>query len=94
MYKRQVVGWSPPPDADREPDLVLGQPDFATMSEFKNRPQGASRLRFPYAVALHGDALVVADTSNNRVLPWERAPRPGAGAVPYTHLTLPPTYSV
>ena len=76
----RVVGFTPPPDLDRGPDLVLGQPDFTTMSEFKNRPQGASRMRFPYAVALHGGALVVADTSNNRVLLWERAPRSGAGA--------------
>ena len=76
----RIVGWTPPPVSDTEPTVVLGQPDFATMEEFKNRPQGAARMRFPYAVALHGDSLVVADTSNNRVLLWDEAPRNGAGA--------------
>lgn len=76
----RVLGWSPPPTADVAPDLVLGQPDFATMQEFKNRPQGASRMRFPYAVVLHEGRLAVADTSNNRILLWTAAPREGAGA--------------
>jgi hypothetical protein len=75
----RVLGWTPPPTRDEPATLVLGQADFGSGEEFKNRAQGASRLRFPYAVALRGDLLAVADTSNNRVLLWRDAPRTGAG---------------
>ncbi len=47
--------------------------------EFKNRPQGPQRLRFPYAVVNDDRRLIVADTSNNRVLIWHGLPREGAG---------------
>lgn len=77
----RVLGWTPPPTADRDADLVLGQASFDTADEFKNRPQGASRMRFPYAVALDGGRLAVADTSNNRILLWRSVPRAGC-AVP------------
>jgi hypothetical protein len=77
----RVLGWSPPPTDDGRATVVIGQQDFASGEEFKNRAQGAQRLRFPYAVAMRGDQLVVADTSNNRVLLWDAAPRTGAGAL-------------
>jgi hypothetical protein len=77
----RVLGWRPTPAADRPADLVLGQPSFTEAAEFKNDPQGPSRLRFPYGVAFDGERLVVADTSNNRVLVWDKAPRDGI-AVP------------
>lgn len=58
--------------------VVLGQAEAAVADEFKNRPQGAHRLRFPYAVVNDEDRLVVADTSNNRVLLWHGGlPRSG-----------------
>ena len=85
----RVLGWSPPPSADEPATLVLGQQDFAAFDEFKNRAQGASRLRFPYAVVLRADRLIVADTSNNRVLVWDDAPRSGAGA-PADHVLAQP----
>ena len=76
----RVLGWTPPPlDADRPADLVLGQEDLTLTDEFKNRPQGARRLRFPYGVVVSEGRLVVADTSNNRVLVWRDLPRAGAG---------------
>ena len=37
-------------------------------------------MRFPYAVASDATRLVVADTSNNRVLIWHGLPRMGAGS--------------
>jgi hypothetical protein len=76
----RVLGWTPVPDADQPAALVLGQPTFTDAGEFKNDPQGPSRLRFPYGVAFDGQRLVVADTSNNRVLVWHKAPRDGRGA--------------
>ena len=76
----RVLGWSPPPQADVAASVVLGQQDAASIDEFKNRPQGAERMRFPYAVATDARRLVVADTSNNRILLWHEWPRTGAGA--------------
>lgn len=58
--------------------LVLGQPGMEVAEEFKNRPQGPSRLRFPYAVVGDRRRLIVADTSNNRVLIFNDL-EPGAG---------------
>ncbi len=45
----RLLGWSPHPGEDRDADLVLGQPDFHSATEFPYAPQRADRLRFPYA---------------------------------------------
>jgi hypothetical protein len=75
----RVLGWTPVPNGDAEASLVLGQHDMVSLDEFKNRPQGAQRMRFPYAVVNDDRRLIVADTSNNRVLLWGELPRSGAG---------------
>ncbi len=88
----RVLGWTPPPRPGVEVTgaaLVLGQADLVTAEEFKNRPQGAQRMRFPYAVASDEGRLVVADTSNNRVLIWHGLPRAGAGLPADTVLAQP-----
>lgn len=71
----RVLGWRGELRADRPADLVLGQPDFASAAELPHRPQGPSRLRFPYCLSQGENAdgsqvLAVADTANNRVLLW------------------------
>ena len=71
----RVLGWRGEVRADRPADLVLGQPDFASAAELPHRPQGPSRLRFPYCLSqgknAHGEeVLAVADTADNRVLLW------------------------
>lgn len=79
----RVLGWRGLPDRDRPADLVLGQPDFSSAAELPHRPQGPSRLRFPYGIAAAGDTLTVADTANNRVLLWPLPladPNPAAAA--------------
>ncbi len=68
----------PLPGADTA-GVVLGQQSAEVADEFKNRPQGPHRLRFPYAVVTDEQRLIVADTSNNRVLIWHGVPRTGAG---------------
>jgi hypothetical protein len=73
----RIMGWTPVPNADRDADLLLGQSDFARNEELPHRPQGAHRMRFPYAVAQDRGRLVVADTANNRVLTWDGVPRDG-----------------
>ncbi len=86
----RVVTWSPPPLAgDRAPDGVLGQDDLAAREEFKIRPQGAQRMRFPYAVVMDEKRLFVADTSNNRVLVWHGIPRGTVGSAADTVLGQP-----
>lgn len=86
----RVLGWTlPPTDGERPADLVLGQQDMSLIDEFKNRPQGAERMRFPYAIASDAHRLFVGDTSNNRILIWHGWPRDGAGVPADTVLAQP-----
>lgn len=73
----RVLGWSPRPMQDRPATLVLGQPDASQAQELAYQAQGPQRLRFPYAIALDGERLAVADTANNRVLLWQGLPTHG-----------------
>jgi hypothetical protein len=73
----RVLGFAGPPG--RAASLVLGQESPEVAEEFKNRPQGAHRLRFPYAVAGDSRRLFAADTSNNRILVWHDPPAEGTG---------------
>ncbi|MBK9738270.1 MAG: hypothetical protein IPO93_01865 [Actinobacteria bacterium] len=86
----RVLGWTPPPaDGDTPASVVLGQQDLTLIDEFKIRPQGAQRMRFPYAVTSDARRLIVADTSNNRILVWHTWPRTGAGVPADTVLAQP-----
>ncbi|MEV6984073.1 NHL repeat-containing protein [Sphaerisporangium sp. NPDC051017] len=76
----RVLGWRPRPEADRGADLVLGQPDFHSATEFPYAPQRADGFRFPYAVSLDDGRLAVADTANNRILLWDGLPGGGRPA--------------
>ena len=82
----RVLGWSGPPETDRDADLVLGQKSFTTATEWPYVAQGPIAMRFPYCLALQGDTLAVADTANNRVLFWDHLPSTGAG-IPATAVT-------
>ncbi|MEE9414389.1 MAG: NHL repeat-containing protein [Acidimicrobiales bacterium] len=70
----RVLGWKPKPDMDRPADTVLGQSDFVTGSEWPYSPQTAKALRFPYAIDIEHETMVVADTANNRILVWDEVP--------------------
>lgn len=81
----RILGWSPQPAADRDADIVLGQPDFTTAEEWPYGPHTGDRFRFPYAVGLDdsaglGERLAVADTANNRILLWDKIPLDGRAA--------------
>lgn len=76
----RILGWTPPPTADRPADLVIGQPDFSRATEWPYGKQGPQALRFPYALALEANTLAVADTANNRVLFWYSLPQNGTFA--------------
>ncbi len=76
----RVLGFTPAPASAEQPAaVVLGQAGADVADEFKNRPQGPHRLRFPYSAVSDADRLFVADTSNNRVMVWHGLPRAGAG---------------
>jgi len=86
----RVMNWSPAPvDASTPASGVLGQDGFDQMEEFKIRPQGAQRMRFPYSVVMDQRRLCVADTSNNRILVWHDIPRDGVGVPADTVLGQP-----
>lgn len=76
----RLLGWRGHPDADRDADLVIGQADFHSAVESQYGPHSGDRLRFPYAAVLDDDRLVVADTSNNRMLLWHGVPDDGRAA--------------
>ncbi|MEZ5257942.1 MAG: NHL repeat-containing protein [Ilumatobacteraceae bacterium] len=82
----RILGWQPPPDGDTPASIVFGQPDFVTAGEFPYQAQTASSLRFAYAIDVAPitpggpDAMLVADTANNRVFVWDAVP--SAGGVP------------
>jgi hypothetical protein len=79
----RVLAWQLPVQDGAPARLALGQPDLTSTGEWPYGPQGAARLRFPYAVTAGSDGRVlVADTANNRVLGWPGLP--GASGAPAT----------
>lgn len=73
----RVLGWNGRLDSDRNAEIILGQENFTKNGEFPYIKQGASKLRFPYAVSVDGNVVAVADTANNRVLLWDGLPKNG-----------------
>lgn len=94
----RVLGWAPHPDKDCAADVLLGQPDFASATEWPYGPHTGDRLRFPYAVALDANrpavsdtaTLAVSDTANNRILLWDGVPTDGRAA---DHVLAQPTFA-
>ena len=69
----RILIWNSIPAQNNQPaDLVLGQENFTT-SRVVNPPT-ASSLRGPQGVWIQGNRVMVADTSNNRVLIWNNFP--------------------
>lgn len=69
----RVLLWDECPDADRAPDAVLAQPDFAAAGENRWQAVVADTLCWPYGLARWRDELAIADSGNNRVVLWERS---------------------
>ncbi|MFA5122025.1 NHL repeat-containing protein [Zavarzinia sp.] len=55
-------------------DLVLGQGDFVTRDENAGRAAGAGGMRWPHAVTRLGEALLVTDAGDNRIMVWRHQP--------------------
>jgi len=70
---RRVLIWNDPNANGQPADLVLGQQDFRTRDENAGGDVSASSMRWPHAIALWGDQLVIADAGNNRLMLWDGA---------------------
>lgn len=71
----RVLIWNTLPTVNGQPaDVVLGQPDGASI--LRNTPpvRSATQMRQPSGVASDGARLAVADTENHRVLLWTTLP--------------------
>jgi hypothetical protein len=67
----RVMIWNGIPPASGAPaQLVVGQPDFTTVTSGAT----AGKMALPLGVWTDGTRLVVADTGNNRVLIWTTFP--------------------
>ncbi len=74
-WNHRVLIWRAIPERSNQPaDLVLGQPDFASVLANRGGEPGPCTLNWCYGVSFLGDRLIVADTGNRRVLIWDRVP--------------------
>ncbi len=102
----RVLIWTTLPTRNNQPpNLVLGQPDFATVQSQQQGVVSAITMRGPQGVWIANNRLYVADTQNYRVLIWntfpttnDQAPDVVLGQPDFTHAngttpssTPPPT---
>lgn len=77
---RRVLFWEKVPQVNGAPaDLVLGQAGMDTRDDNGGLGVDARGMRWPHSATMVADALLVADSGNNRVMVWRRMPtRDGA----------------
>jgi hypothetical protein len=93
----RVLLWKTlPTSTNQNPDLVLGQPDFATVQQQTLGVVTATTMRGPQGVWIQNNKLYVADTQNHRVLIWNTfptsnnpAPDVVLGQPDFTHANAP-----
>ncbi|NTU79451.1 MAG: hypothetical protein HGA45_08620 [Chloroflexales bacterium] len=72
----RVLIWRELPEEDgTPPDLVLGQPGFASDARNRGGPVSARSMFVPTGVLVWRGRLLVADAWNHRVLIWRELPR-------------------
>ena len=71
----RIMLWDGVPESNGEPcDAALGQTDFAACDHnMAAYYPSAAALNMPYALAVSGELLIVADTANSRLLGWTDA---------------------
>ena len=73
---RRVLVWHRVPvDNGVCADVVLGQRDFTTRDENAGEGAGPLGMRWPHGVAVLGQAILVADAGNNRIMVWRSLPQ-------------------
>jgi len=71
----RVLIWNTFPTVSQQPaDLVLGQPDMTSSAINAGGSPAANTIRSPISVWSNRTQLIVAETSNNRVLVWNTFP--------------------
>jgi uncharacterized protein (TIGR03437 family) len=76
----RVLIWNRIPTTNNQPaDVVVGQPNFKTVSVPGNTPNSKS-MRGPQGVWIQNGRLYVADTGNNRVLIYNQIPTSNGAA--------------
>jgi uncharacterized protein (TIGR03437 family) len=76
----RVLIWNRIPTTNNQPaDVVVGQPNFKTVSVPGNTPNAKS-MRGPQGVWIQNGRLYVADTGNNRVLIYNQIPTSNGAA--------------
>src|SRR5436190_646582 len=76
----RVLIWNSIPSVNNQPaDVVVGQPDFTSVSPSANAPTAKS-LRGPQGVWIQNGKLYIADTQDNRVLIFNRIPTANGAA--------------
>lgn len=72
FFNNRVLIWKKAPTTDQVPaDIVIGQAGFGT----RNSSCSATGLSAPETISVGGGKLVVADSSNSRVLIYKRIPK-------------------
>ena len=72
---RRVLMWDRIPMTNgTAADVVLGQRDFTTRDENAGEGAGALGMRWPHAIAIVDNKLLVADAGNNRIMVWQTLP--------------------
>jgi len=71
---RVLIYNSIPTEDDASADVVIGQPDMTSGSENQGGTAGANTLFSPGGVYSDGTRLIIADSSNNRVLIYNTIP--------------------
>jgi len=65
----RILVWNTIPAASNAPaDVVIGQPDFETVS------QSPAGLHGPWSLTMGGERLFVGDSRNHRILFWNKTP--------------------
>jgi DNA-binding beta-propeller fold protein YncE len=73
---RRVLVWDRIPATNGiGADLVLGQRDFTTRDENAGEGAGPLGMRWPHGIAAIGDAILVSDAGNNRIMVWRSLPQ-------------------
>jgi hypothetical protein len=72
---RRVLLWNTIPTRNGTPaDCALGQRDFDTRDDNAGAEAGLVGMRWPHGLAVCGEALLVSDAGDNRVMVWRRTP--------------------
>ena len=70
-WHHRILVWDSVPEvSDLAPDLVIGQPDAASVEPNRGADCAANSLYWPFGIAMVGTTFWVADTGNRRVLGW------------------------